>query len=167
MKTATRILTFTAFTVIATALAITGCDRHGQQGQKQSQSSEFAPERVGLPASAVHLGPDEKGRHWYGPEGSTDGEWMYDPKDKTLYTAKKNEKTGEWDLTAKPEVTPASLGLPASTVEYGKDPNGFYWFEIPGQDGRLVYRTAAKTLHRAKKNAKGEWEIETAVAPKP
>ena len=99
------------------------------------------------------------GRHWYHASAPKEQHWAYDPKTKTLYTATKDEKTGEWVLKEKPEVTPASLGLAADTMELGKDPNGVYWFALPGSEERLAYNTKNKTLYKARKNASGNWEI--------
>ena len=146
------------------ALAVlSGCDRQGKQKGADKVASEYSPETIGLGTDAESLGKDELGRYWYkvagGGSDTKEQQWMFDPKDKTLYRANKDEKTGEWRLKAKPEVTAESLGLGAGTEEIGKDSNGLYWFVLAGGAERRVYNPKTKEIRRASKNAKGDWEI--------
>ncbi len=161
MKRNTTLLTFLGCAALAASASFTACERRPKQGGsgKENVATEFLPATLGLPAGTESLGPDEMGRRWYETSGATAEHWMYDPKDKTLYTATKDEKSGEWKLTAKPEVTASSLGLAADTVELGKDPNGLYWFVLPAKDERVAYNPMNKTLYTAKKDAAGKWEL--------
>ncbi len=152
-----RLTTFAGMIALAGLITFSGCDRQGKQKGADKAASEFAPETIGLGADVESLGKDEMGRYWY--KGAKGEQWMFDPKDKTLYSASKDEKSGEWKLTAKPEVTAESLGLGAGTEERGKDPNGLYWFVLKGGEEGRVYNPKTKELRRTAKNAKGEWEV--------
>lgn len=165
MKRNTTLLTFIGCAALA-ASPFTACERRPKQAGpgKENVATEFLPATLGLPAGTESLGPDEMGRRWYKASGENAEQWMYDPKDKTLYSARKDEKSGEWKLTAKPEVTASSLGLAKDTVELGKDPNGLYWFVLPSGDEGRVYNPTNKTLYSAKKDAAGKWELGPPVA---
>ena len=160
MKRSTALITLLGCAALTLSPIFTGCDRRRPaESTKEKIPPEFAPEAVGLSSSAESLGKDEMGRYWYKTSGANEEQWMYDPKDKTLYSATKDEKSGEWKLTAKPEVTAKSLGLPSDTVELGKDPNGLYWFVFPSGDEGRAYNSKNKTLYSAKKDAAGKWEL--------
>ena len=172
MKTTKTLILFLQAAFCAATVLFTGCKKpDGRSGDASTKSkSEITAASLGLPSDFENAGAEPGGRIWFRQKDDADGkreQWVFDPKDKTLYSANKDAKSGEWVLKAKPEVTAESLGLPANTVEFGKDPNGFYWFEIPGEADRRVYKTATKTLHRAGKNAAGEWEIGAALPAKP
>ena len=165
MKRSSALLTFIGCMALAASPFLTGCNKRKLTGsEKQTTTKEFLPATLGLPAGTENLGPDELGRHWYETSGANAEHWMYDPKDRTLYTATKDEKSGEWKLKAKMEITAGSLGLGADTVELGKDPNGLYWFELPAKDERVAYNPMNKTLYTAKKDAAGNWELGVPVA---
>lgn len=159
MKLHIRLITTIGLAALGLSPCLTGCKKIEKPGGAENAGGEFSPAKLGLPPGAESLGPDELGRHWYKASDSDDPKWMYDPKDKTLYAASKDEKTGEWALKAKPEVTAASLGLAADTVELGKDSNGLYWFEVPGGEKRFTYNTKNKTLYHAQKDAAGKWDL--------
>ena len=172
MKNTTAILRFVQVALCAATALFAGCKKSdGRAGDASPKSkNEITAASLGLSADFENVGAEPGGRIWFRQKDDPDGkleQWMYDPKDKTLYSANKDAKSGEWVLKAKPEVTAESLGLPASTVEMGKDPNGFYWFEIPGEADRRAYNMATKTLHHAVKNAAGEWEIGAVMPAKP
>ena len=157
MKQRTRVITIIGFAALAFSLSITGCKKIEKQAGKENAAGEFSPVALGLPDGVESVGPDPMGRHWYKTSDPKAEQWAYDPKTKTLYTATKDEKTGEWVLKEKPEVTATSLGLAADTVELGKDPNGVYWFEAG--EKRFAYNTKNKTLYNAQKDAAGNWEL--------
>ena len=172
MKNINAILPFLQVALCALTILFAGCKKSdGRSGDASTKSkNEITAASLGISADFENVGAEPGGRIWFRQKDDPDGkleQWVYDPKEKTLYSANKDAKSGEWALKPKPEVTAASLGLPANTVEMGKDPNGFYWFEIPGETDRRVYKMATKTLHRAGKNAAGEWEIGAEIPAKP
>lgn len=124
---------------------------------------------LGLGEAVEDMGTDPNGNLWFRPTtedaSKPDHRWMYNPTTKSLYDATKNEKTGEWDMKERAEVTAKDLGLPADTNENGKDALGRYWFKIPSggpdkPEQDVIYDTKTKTLLNAKKDPKtGEWHF--------
>jgi hypothetical protein len=157
--------------VLAIAITFSGCKKSASSSDLSRKSAtDITAESLGLPPDFKNIGAEESGRVWFrqqDDEGGANEHWVYDPKDKRLFSAKKDEKSGEWVLKEKLEVTAASLGLPSNAVEMGKDPNGLFWFEIPGAPDRRVYNPATGKLHRAVKNASGQWEIGPLVSTRP
>ena len=163
MKTRTSLIAITGLAALAISPYLTGCKKIESQAGKENAAVEFPPASLGLPDGVESVGPDPMGRHWYRTSDPNAPQWAYDPKTKTLFTATKDEKTGEWVLKEKQEVTAASLGLAANTVELGKDPNGVYWFE--SGEKRFAYNTKNKTLYNAQKDAAGNWELAPVKKP--
>ena len=163
MKNRIRLAILASLIALAGLTAFSGCNRQDKQMGANKMVTEYSPEAIGLGTDAESLGQDKLGRYWYkatasGP-GTKEQQWMFDPHDKTLYTAIKDEQTGEWILKVKPEVTAESLGLGAGTKELGKDANGRFWFVLAGGEEHRVYLPKTKELRRAAKNARGEWDV--------
>jgi len=160
MKQHHRLITVVGLATLAFSPWIAGCKKIQKPVEKET-AGEFSPVTLGLPADATSLGPDPMGRYWYHAPDSEETLWVYDPKTKALYDASKDRKTGEWVLKEKQEVTAASLGFAADTVELGKDRNGLYWFEAG--EKRFAYNTTNKTLYNVRKDAAGNWELGSPV----
>jgi hypothetical protein len=143
------------------ALTLPSC---GKKGSDRTTAAS-----LGLGAGIEDLGPDPNGNLWFRAASENPDKpgqrWMYNPVTKTLYDAAKNEKSGEWDLKERPEITAKDLGLAADTIEVGKDTLGRYWFKIPSRgtgspEQSLVYNPKTKILFDAKKDQKsGEWAL--------
>ena len=161
MKRNTTFITFLGCAALAVSPLFTGCERRSRPGTPVTENvpTEFLPATLGLPGGTESLGKDEMGRYWYKTSGEKGEQWMYDPKEKTLYSATKDGKSGEWKLTAKSAVTASSLGLAKDSVELGKDANGLYWFVLPSGDEGRAYDSKNKTLYSAKKDSAGQWEL--------
>ena len=128
-----------------------------------SSGPAATPSIPGLDPRAKHEGPDKMGRVWYQIPGEARKQ-VFDPKTSTLFNAEKSA-SGEWKMTAIPEVTAESLGLGPGVKDLGKDPLGRYWFGDPSQAERIVYVTKTKQLHRATKSGSGDWKIGAVFTP--
>lgn len=161
MKTKTALSVLTLTGVLLLSLLLPACSKKAP--------AKITASSLGLGPAVEDLGADPNGNLWFRPASEDankpDHRWMYNPITKALYDATKNDKTGEWDLKERPEVTAKDLGLAADTIEIGKDTLGRYWFKIPASgpdkpEQDLIYNPKTKTLLDAKKDPKtGEWQL--------
>jgi hypothetical protein len=175
-----RTIIFVSLTlsIVAVLTSLLGCGKSGDAGKEQASKKanhDVTAESLGFGPTAQNRGTDRMGRLWFripvrGPDGreilDQFEDRVYDPKDKRLYRAAIDQKSGETILKALPEITAESLGLEPGMAEMGKDPLGRHWFRIAGSESeRRVYDPKAKQLYRATKKPDGDWRFEKIAMP--